>query len=90
MSYFLVSENGYVGDVASINGYAEMCTVVRTIKPYGHLAEFLNDGQTRDIQEVIRDIEDIVSHITIQSVRNTLEELKGNLGKVTELAIITQ
>lgn len=90
MSFFLVSEGGYVGELASINGFMEMVAIVKSIKPYGYLADFVNDGQTTDISEVINEIDQVIPEVTMQSVKSTLEELKLNLGKAKEIAIISQ
>jgi hypothetical protein len=90
MSYYLVDARGYLADLASINGYADMRDAVKAIKPFGQLAEFLANGETTDIANTINDLDQILPQVTITSVKSTLEELKNNLIKAHDIVIVTQ
>lgn len=91
MSYFLADRDGYVGEIASINGYMEMREeVLRHLTLTSPLGLFLADGETDSMEYVIKDIDSVLPKISIQSVKSTLEELKSNLIKAKEIAIVSQ
>lgn len=91
MSYYLADRDGYVGEVASITGYKEMREeVLRHLPLTSPLGLFLTDGETDSMEYVIKDIDSVLPKVSIQSVKSTLQELKSNLAKAKEIAIVAQ
>lgn len=91
MTYILADRNGYVSELASTTGLAQMRTAVLTfLSPTAPLARFINDGETAEMNNVIQDINFVIGKISSTTVRHTLEELKQNLSKAKEVAIIAQ
>lgn len=91
MSYYLADRNGYVSELASISGLAEMKMFVgKFLSSTTPLMEFLDDGQTTEMQLVSRDIQFVLGFVSDQSIRHTLQELQHNLGKAKEIAIVAQ
>lgn len=90
MGYHLYSEEDFVCDVGSINGYDSMVTFVKTFANKPNLIGFLTKGTTRDIKETIDEITSIIPRTSSVSIKNTLESLKDGLSKVKEIAIISE
>ena len=91
MSFFLASENGFVSDVATAQGWNDVIDFVDEHLPAASpLSDFCNTGVTTNIQGVVGDIVKILPSVNDKAVRSILQELKTNLAKVKEIAIISQ
>lgn len=90
MSFFLASENGFVSDLATAKGWADVVEVVDAKLPaISPLADLCNSGTTTYMQEVINDINKLLPSVD-KDVRSTLEGLKSGLQKCKEIAIVSQ
>lgn len=88
MSYTLVSVNGPGDHIASVQGMADLIAFLDNLRVWGPLKDFLAEGETSQIPEVLRDITMYVPLATNQDVKKTLLTLKSALEKVNGWAAI--
>lgn len=90
MSYILVDQNGYVNDVGSVTGYADMYKFVKTQTGIPYLQKFMETGETTNQDAVVDDIASIISRVTDANIRLTLLNLAVSLKKADGIAIVTE
>lgn len=90
MTYVMYDAAGTLGDIASIQGYRALSLTVRSLKAAGPIIDFLDDGNTTDMQGVITDIDNIMPRISNSEVKSTLQNLRDKLSKAEEIAIVSQ
>ena len=91
MSFILNSENGYVADLASNMGYGEMTAYVEHAPGAQVLKDFFDQGWTDDPEGCVQDIAFLLSRPNVEdNIFHTLQALAKNLGKVKEVAIVSQ
>jgi hypothetical protein len=88
MAYNLADDNGTIDQIASVGGMNDLLTFVQRLRVSGPLSDFINTGQTSDVQGVITEIGLIVPYCTDPSVKDTLLNLKESLGAVKGTAHI--
>lgn len=91
MSHALYSEDGYVGDVATNMGLAQMAAFIVQQLGYPVLKQFMHEGMTEEPAAAVQELEHLLeTKKPSESVKETLQELLTNLRKVQEIAIISQ
>lgn len=90
MGYHLYSENDFVCDVGSVNGYSQLVEFVNTFSGKQSLKLFFKYGATRKVEDTIKDIDTLIPATTNITLKKTLETLKDGLSKVKEIAIISE
>jgi hypothetical protein len=89
MSYSLFSKDKHIDHLASVVGMNDLLDfVLRTVKS-GPLLDFINKGETSDIQGTIRDIDTYLPYATNSEVKDILLNLKTGLGQIKGTAIIS-
>jgi len=88
MAYSLCSENGFVGSLASIEGYGDMISAANQSLGVYALKEFFARGVTKNPAQVIRDIDSLVASSMDSEVRHSFMNLKSLLAKVREVGIV--
>jgi hypothetical protein len=89
VSYTLFDKRGPVHYIGSIGGMNDLLDFVAEQHASGPLKEFLDAGETRDMQGVIRDITALIPHCSNPSIRATLLQLKKGMAKSKGVAIIS-
>lgn len=89
MSYTLYSENGYVQDIASVNGYYEMLKFCME-NGGDYLKTFVEKGESDYPDKVRQDIFNVLPKCSDPGVKKTLEELIEGLEGIKEIAIISE
>lgn len=89
MSYTLFDKRGPVHYIGSIGGMNDLLDFVAKLRTSGPLKEFLDGGETRDMQGVIGEITALIPNCSDPSVKTTLLELKKGLAKSRGVAIIS-
>lgn len=90
MAYNLYSENGFVGQIATITGMQELDEFVQ-VNPYlPALKELVSNGETQRVTELKDDCQKALRAASISpAVRQTVQELSQMLQKVNEIAIVS-
>lgn len=90
MTYILAGERGYICDLASISGYDDLEKFVDKMPNVMALRELIDDGTTRRIETVKRNIREVLPKVTDINVKKVLEVMLKGLNKCSEVAIISQ
>ena len=86
MTWYLFDSNGYVGDLATIKGLADLRTfILRTSKNH-YVKDFFNQGYSTHMVELQKEFKQLHSPNT--SINNTMQNLVELLGKCEDVAII--
>jgi hypothetical protein len=89
MSYSLVdTSKGPVAHLASVGGMNDLLDFVQRLRVWGPLSNFLNTGETADVQGVINEITQFAPYCTDANVKDTLLNLKQGLEQVQGTAMI--
>jgi len=89
VSFQLYDANGYVSDLASNYGMAQL-EGWSLQNPSKLLSEFLVLGYTKDPESLQKVIEVLLDNPMPADIKTTLEHLKNNLKRVDTVAIIKQ
>lgn len=88
MSYTLFSNDGPVDHIASIQGLADVVEFINRLRVWGPLKEFLDNGETYDVQGCIKDITQYIPYATNPDVKSTLLTIQNALQRAKGWAAI--
>lgn len=89
MSYTLFDKRGPVHYIGSIGGMKGLLDFVAKQRTSGPLKEFLDRGETRDMQGVIGEITALIPYCRNRGMKIMLLELKKGLARSKGVAIIS-
>lgn len=84
MTFYLFDSEGFVGDLASINGLMELRNLLDDRNPV--ITKFFDKGYAENIVKLQESISDIIS--TDEDINSTLDNFKELLKKCKDIAII--
>lgn len=90
MSYAVYSEEGFVGSLATVEGYGQLRKVIQAHAEKGYsLTELLQDGYVTDAKQAKAEVDVILKsqNLAFQS-RYMLKRLSQLLGRVQGVAIV--
>jgi len=85
MSYYAFDANGYVGDVASINGWNEFAAWA--IAQGGELEKFAREGQSQNLKALAAQLERSKATGDVESTRTGIAAL---IDKASEILIVNE
>jgi hypothetical protein len=89
VSYSLFDKRGEVQYLGSIGGMNDLLDFVEKHRTSGPLKEFLDLGETRDMQGVIGEITALIPYCRNRGMKIMLLELKKGLARSKGVAIIS-
>ncbi len=89
MTLYLASEEGYVGDLASTSGYAELQRFLEQAAHAPLCNEFAEQGFTRNPRGMAEELDRLLAGSTVagQDLRDTVVNLRDMLSKCDLVAI---
>lgn len=88
MTYSLFSKQGEVQALSSAMGWLDTYKFIKS-QSMPLLQTFIENGETKDIPQVLKDLNLVIPLATNQNIRSVLEGLKEGLSKCQGWAVIS-